>query len=83
MDQVLTVAFHEFGHAAAGIMTGAKINAIELDPELGGATHMTGGIRFCTLPAGPPSSSCRPPLVFLRFKSGDTISEELQLKDRR
>eukprot|EP00884_Botryococcus_braunii_P002278 jgi/Botrbrau1/12050/Bobra.0295s0006.1 len=68
--KVLTVAFHEFGHAAVGICTGAKISSIELDPELGGATHMVGGIRFCTLPAGYLGSSLIGALlIFFGFDS--------------
>ena len=50
--KLVTVAFHEFGHAAAGICTGAKIESIHIDPEEGGATVMKGGWRYCTLPAG-------------------------------
>ena len=50
--QVLTVAFHESGHALTGLCTGAHIESIELDPELGGLTTMRGGIQYITLPAG-------------------------------
>jgi hypothetical protein len=50
--QVLTVAFHESGHALTGLCTGARIESIELDPELGGLTIMRGGIQYITLPAG-------------------------------
>ena len=50
--QVLTVAFHESGHALTGLCTGARIESIELDPELGGLTTMRGGIQCITLPAG-------------------------------
>ena len=50
--QVLTVAFHESGHALTGLCTGARIESIELDPELGGLTTMRGGIQYITLPAG-------------------------------
>jgi hypothetical protein len=50
--KILTVALHEFGHASAGYMTGAKIEAITLDPEEGGLTKMRGGNPYITLPAG-------------------------------
>lgn len=38
--QLITVALHEFGHAAAGCCTGAKIEGIKVDPEEGGVTTM-------------------------------------------
>ena len=40
-----------------GLLTCAKIESIELDPDEGGATRMRGGIRFFTLPAGYLGSS--------------------------
>ncbi|KAK9703988.1 hypothetical protein K7432_010455 [Basidiobolus ranarum] len=55
--KLVTVAFHEFGHALAGICTGAKIISIQIDPEEGGVTHMRGGNQCCTLPAGYLGSS--------------------------
>ncbi|CEH15410.1 hypothetical protein CBOM_03725 [Ceraceosorus bombacis] len=55
--KLLTVAFHEFGHAAVGLCTGAKIESIELDPNEGGATRMRGGVPWLTLPAGYLGSS--------------------------
>lgn len=42
--KLLTVGFHEFGHAIVGLCTGAKIESITLDPDEGGATRMRGGI---------------------------------------
>ncbi|CAG8550800.1 6384_t:CDS:2 [Acaulospora colombiana] len=50
--KLLTVALHEFSHAAVGCCTGAKIQGIEVDPDEGGVTRMLGGIQCCTLPAG-------------------------------
>ncbi|KAI8899925.1 peptidase M50B-like-domain-containing protein [Globomyces pollinis-pini] len=50
--KILTVALHEFGHAFAGILTGAKIVSITLDPNEGGLTKMRGGNPYITLPAG-------------------------------
>ncbi|KAI8451957.1 peptidase M50B-like-domain-containing protein [Phakopsora pachyrhizi] len=55
--KLLTVAFHEFSHAAVGCCTGAKIESITLDPNEGGLTKMRGGIAACTLPAGYLGSS--------------------------
>ena len=40
--KILTVALHEFGHASAGVCTGAKIISITLDPDEGGLTKMRG-----------------------------------------
>jgi hypothetical protein len=50
--KILTVALHEFGHAFAGVLTGAKIESITLDPNEGGLTKMRGGNQYITLPAG-------------------------------
>jgi len=55
--KLLTVAMHEFSHAFAGILTCARIHSIELDPDEGGATKMSGGIPIITLPAGYLGSS--------------------------
>ncbi|SCV71487.1 BQ2448_3075 [Microbotryum intermedium] len=55
--KMLTIAFHEFGHAATGCCTGARIKSITLDPREGGCTTMSGGISAITLPAGYLGSS--------------------------
>jgi len=55
--KLLTVGFHEMSHALAGVLTGASIKSIELDPDEGGATRMSGGISWITLPAGYLGSS--------------------------
>lgn len=55
--KLLTVGFHEMSHAFMGVLTCAKIHSIELDPDEGGATSMSGGIRWLTLPAGYLGSS--------------------------
>ncbi|ESK92240.1 hypothetical protein Moror_4772 [Moniliophthora roreri MCA 2997] len=55
--KLLTVGFHEMSHAFAGVLTCAKIHSIELDPDEGGATRMSGGIQWITLPAGYLGSS--------------------------
>ncbi|OCB91110.1 hypothetical protein A7U60_g1675 [Sanghuangporus baumii] len=55
--KLLTVGFHEMSHAIAGILTCAHIESVELDPDEGGATRMSGGVPFITLPAGYLGSS--------------------------
>jgi len=55
--KLLTVGFHEMSHALAGVLTGAHIKSIQLDPDEGGATRMSGGISWITLPAGYLGSS--------------------------
>lgn len=55
--KLLTVGFHEAGHAIVGLLTGAKIESITLEPNEGGATRMRGGIPWLTLPAGYLGSS--------------------------
>lgn len=51
------MGFHEFSHAFVGLLTCAKIESIQLDPDEGGATRMRGGISCLTLPAGYLGSS--------------------------
>ncbi|KIM25998.1 hypothetical protein M408DRAFT_330785 [Serendipita vermifera MAFF 305830] len=55
--KLLTVALHEFSHALAGVLTCARIHSIQLDPDEGGATRMSGGVPLITLPAGYLGSS--------------------------
>ncbi|KZV83563.1 hypothetical protein EXIGLDRAFT_728215 [Exidia glandulosa HHB12029] len=55
--KLLTVGFHEMSHAIAGLLTCARIYSVELDPDEGGATRMSGGIPWITLPAGYLGSS--------------------------
>jgi len=55
--KLLTVGFHEMSHAIMGVLTCATIHSIELDPDEGGATSMSGGIPWLTLPAGYLGSS--------------------------
>ncbi|KAJ7273251.1 peptidase M50B-like-domain-containing protein [Mycena rebaudengoi] len=55
--KLLTVGFHEMSHAFAGVLTCATIHSIQLDPDEGGATSMSGGIPWITLPAGYLGSS--------------------------
>ncbi|KAG8925570.1 hypothetical protein FRC02_009557 [Tulasnella sp. 418] len=55
--KLLTVGFHEMSHALAGVLTCARIHSIELDPDEGGATKMSGGVRWITLSAGYLGSS--------------------------
>jgi hypothetical protein len=44
-------------HAIAGVLTCATIHSVELDPDEGGETRMSGGIPWITLPAGYLGSS--------------------------
>lgn len=55
--KMLVIAFHEFGHALAAVLTGGKVQSISLDPNEGGVTHMLGGKGGITLPAGYLGSS--------------------------
>ncbi|CAG8588900.1 2123_t:CDS:2 [Paraglomus occultum] len=55
--KLLVVGLHEFSHATAGCCTGARIEAIEIEPNEGGVTRMRGGVQCCTLPAGYLGSS--------------------------
>ncbi|PNH48380.1 hypothetical protein VD0004_g8 [Verticillium dahliae] len=55
--KMLTIAFHEFGHAFAAVCTGGKVVGITLDPREGGETRMLGGKSSITLPAGYLGSS--------------------------
>lgn len=48
---------HELCHAIAGVLTCARIESIQLDPDEGGATRMRGGVPWITLPAGYLGSS--------------------------
>ncbi|CAK5279470.1 unnamed protein product [Mycena citricolor] len=47
----------KMSHAFMGVLTCATIHSIELDPDEGGATSMSGGIPWLTLPAGYLGSS--------------------------
>ncbi|KAL2019638.1 hypothetical protein VTK56DRAFT_9453 [Thermocarpiscus australiensis] len=55
--KMLVIAFHEFSHALACVLTGGRVKAISLDPREGGVTHMAGGAPAVTLPAGYLGSS--------------------------
>jgi len=55
--KLLTVGFHEMSHAFMGVLTCATIHSIELDPDEGGSTRMSGGVQWLTLPAGYLGSS--------------------------
>jgi hypothetical protein len=55
--KMLVIAFHEFGHAFACLLTGGRVESISLDPREGGVTHMRGGKSGITLPAGYLGSS--------------------------
>ena len=57
LQQMLVIAFHEFGHAITACCTGGRVKSISLDPHEGGVTHMSGGNSAITLPAGYLGSS--------------------------
>jgi len=73
--KLITVALHEFGHAAVGCCTGAKIEGIKVDPEEGGATTMRGGNPYCTLPAGYLGSSFFGAIMV--FAGFDTLASKI------
>ncbi|KEP65398.1 UNVERIFIED_CONTAM: hypothetical protein HHA_285670 [Hammondia hammondi] len=50
--KMLTVFFHEFGHATATWMTCGKVHGIEVHTNEGGVTKTTGGSQCVILPAG-------------------------------
>lgn len=54
---MLVIAFHEFSHAFAAILTGGHVHSIQLNPREGGVTLMSGGKGAITLPAGYLGSS--------------------------
>ncbi|KAJ7632215.1 peptidase M50B-like-domain-containing protein [Roridomyces roridus] len=55
--KLLTVGFHEMSHAIMGVLTCATVHSITLDPDEGGATMLSGGNPYLTLPAGYLGSS--------------------------
>ncbi|TPX36303.1 hypothetical protein SmJEL517_g01622 [Synchytrium microbalum] len=73
--KIVTVGLHEFGHASAGLCTGAKIDGIELDPDEGGVTHLRGGNPYITLPAGYIGSSVWGALLV--FAGFDTLASQI------
>jgi hypothetical protein len=50
--KLIVTGLHEFGHAAAGKCTGAKISSIEISLDTCGVTRMRGGVWWITMPAG-------------------------------
>lgn len=73
--KLITVAFHEFSHALAGLCTGAKILAIKIDPDEGGVTMMRGGVLCWTLPAGYLGSSLIG--AFMIFTGFNVLASEI------
>ncbi|GAX17790.1 hypothetical protein FisN_24Hh141 [Fistulifera solaris] len=49
---VLSVFVHEFGHASACVVTGGKLDAIEVYQNEGGVTKYKGGCQCLVIPAG-------------------------------
>ena len=50
--KLLTILFHEAGHALATVATGGKVKEIVINKRLGGLTLHQGGNRFLILNAG-------------------------------
>ncbi|MEX2526048.1 MAG: M50 family metallopeptidase [Gemmatimonadota bacterium] len=50
--QLFVVFLHEISHALMALATGGRVDAIVLDPRLGGACYCPGGNAFLTLSAG-------------------------------
>ncbi|KAI9019668.1 peptidase M50B-like-domain-containing protein [Hyaloraphidium curvatum] len=50
--KLVTISFHEFGHASAAWLTGGRVTGITVEPNLGGKTEYRGGVQAIILPAG-------------------------------
>ncbi|CAI5480519.1 unnamed protein product [Closterium sp. Yama58-4] len=55
--KLISVYLHEIGHASACVMTGGKVEGIEVHMDEGGVTRTRGGWQWCILPAGYLGSS--------------------------
>lgn len=55
--KLLVVLMHETGHALAAILTGGRVERIEINALQGGITYTAGGSRFLILSAGYLGSS--------------------------
>ncbi|PWN51650.1 hypothetical protein IE53DRAFT_306889, partial [Violaceomyces palustris] len=55
--KMLVILIHELSHITAGILTGAHLHTVTIDPEKGGLCGMTSGIPIVTLSAGYVGSS--------------------------
>jgi hypothetical protein len=72
---MLVIAFHEFSHALACLVTGGHVESITLDPREGGETLMRGGSSFFSLPAGYLGSSLIGALLI--FCGFDTVASKV------
>jgi len=50
--KLLTIGWHELCHITMAILTGGTVTKVSIDPDLGGATHVEGGVPFLILMAG-------------------------------
>ncbi|KAJ3548744.1 hypothetical protein NM688_g5257 [Phlebia brevispora] len=50
--KLFTIGWHELCHIAAAILTGGTVMRVCIDPDLGGATHVQGGMPTVILCAG-------------------------------
>lgn len=56
--KILVVFLHESSHGLATILTGGRVERIELDPREGGLTYSVGGNQFLISSAGYLGSEC-------------------------
>lgn len=50
--KLLTIGWHELCHITMAILTGGTVTKVSIDPDLGGATHVEGGVPIMILSAG-------------------------------
>ncbi|KAI0792107.1 peptidase M50B-like-domain-containing protein [Abortiporus biennis] len=50
--KLLTIGWHELCHIVMAILTGGTVTKVSIDPDLGGATYVEGGIPIVILSAG-------------------------------
>ncbi|KAF8661268.1 hypothetical protein AX16_001370 [Volvariella volvacea WC 439] len=50
--KLFTIGWHELCHITAGVLTGGRVIKITIDPVVGGATHVEGGMPNIILAAG-------------------------------
>ncbi|CAL1714688.1 unnamed protein product [Somion occarium] len=50
--KLLTIGWHELCHIVMAVLTGGSVTKVAIDPDMGGATHVVGGIPTVILAAG-------------------------------
>ncbi|KAG9056937.1 hypothetical protein FS842_009140 [Serendipita sp. 407] len=76
--KLFVIGWHEFCHIAAAILTGGTILSISIDPNLGGACEMEGGVASIILSAGYLGSLGLGDLIDERFKKKQNSSDITQ-----